>query len=75
MKSLSCKIPQNIKLFYIFIISGAGVGKYNLKKIIHILLSLSKSLMYKGENPKKPRLLLLALTGVSAININGVTIH
>ena len=30
--------------------------------------------MYKGKDPKKPRRLLLAFTGVSAININGVAI-
>ena len=40
MKSLGCKMPQNIKSFYIFITSSAGVGKSNLekKKKIHILL-------------------------------------
>ena len=31
--------------------------------------------MYKGGDPEKPRILLLAPTGVAAININGTTIH
>ena len=31
--------------------------------------------MYKGEDLEKPRIWLLAPTRVSAININGVTIH
>ena len=74
IKCLRCKIPEYIKLFYPLITSGALVGKSSLKKIIHMLLSLSEVLMYKGKDPKKPRRLLLAFTGVSAININGVAI-
>ena len=31
--------------------------------------------MYKGGNPEKPRILLLAPTGVAAVNIDGTTIH
>ena len=31
--------------------------------------------MYKGGHPEKPRILLLAPTGVAAINIDGTTIH
>lgn len=30
--------------------------------------------MYKGRNPEKPRILLLAPTCVAAVNINGTTI-
>ena len=33
-------------------------------------MSLSKVLMYKGGELDKPRILLLAPTGVAAININ-----
>ena len=36
---------------------------------------LSKVLMDKGGELEKPRVLLLAPTGVAAININGTTIH
>ena len=73
IKSLGCKIHQNVKLFYVFITGGAGVGKSHMIKTIY--MSLSKVLMYKGGELDKPRILLLAPTGVAAININGTTIH
>ena len=38
-------------------------------------MSLSKALMYKGGDSKKPRILLLAPTRVAAVHINGTTIH
>ena len=38
-------------------------------------MSLNKDMMYKGVDPEKPRILLLAPTGVSAVHINGTTIH
>ena len=38
-------------------------------------MSLIKVLIYKGGKLEKPRILLLAPTGVAAININGTTIH
>ena len=40
-----------------------------------IYMSLSKVLMYKGGELDKPRILLLAPTGVAAVNIYGTTIH
>ena len=73
IKSLGCKIHQNVKLFYVFITGGAGVGKSHMIKTIY--MSLSKVLMYKGGELDKPRILLLAPTGVAAVNINGTTIH
>ena len=36
---------------------------------------MNKVLGYKGGHAHKPRILLLAPTGVAAININGTTIH
>ena len=39
------------------------------------IMLLSKGLIYKGGELEKPRILLLAPTGVAAININGTTIH
>ena len=50
--------------------SGAEVGKSHLIKIIY--MSLSKVLIYKGSELYKPRNLLLAPTGVAAINTNGI---
>ena len=36
---------------------------------------MNKVLGYKGDDADKPRILLLAPTGVAAINICGTTIH
>ena len=68
IKSLGCKIHQKVKPFYVFITGGAEVGKSHLIKTVY--MSLSKVLMYKGGELDKPRILLLAPTGVAAININ-----
>ena len=73
IKSLGCKIPQNLKPFHIFITGGAGTGKSHLIKPIH--MSLIRVLIYIGGNPEKPRILLLDPTGVAATNIDGTTIH
>ena len=67
IKSLGCKIHENFKL------DGAGVVKSHLRKTIY--MSLSKVLIYKGGELEKRRILLLAHTGVAAININDTTIH
>ena len=73
IKSLRCKVIKKVKSFHIFITGGAGVGKSHLIKTI--FLSLNKVLGYKGGDADKPRILLLAPTGVTEININGTTIH
>ena len=73
MKNLSSKTIKNIKPFHIFLTGGAGVGKSHLIKTIY--MSMNKVLMYKGRHPEKPRILLLAPTGVAAINIDGAAIH
>ena len=38
-------------------------------------MSLNKVMMYKGFDQEKPRILLLAPTGVAAVHINGTTSH
>ena len=73
IKNLGSKRPQTIKPFHIVITGGGGVKKSHLIKTIHI--SFSKVLMYKGGDPEKPRILLLAPTGVTVVHINGTTIH
>ena len=73
IKNLNSRVPKYVTPFNIFLTGGAGVGKSHLIKAIH--MSLSKLLMHKGGNPEKPKILLLAPTGVAAININGTTIH
>ena len=73
IKSLRCKMIKKVKLFHIFITGGAGVGKFHLIKTI--FWSLNKVLGYQDGDADKPRILLLAPTGLAAININGTTIH
>ena len=73
IKNLSVGLPSEILPFYIFLTGGAGVGKSHLIKTI--FMSMTKLLLRHGGSPNKPRVLLLAPTGVAAININGTTIH
>ena len=51
----------------------AGCGKSHLIKTIYH--SVTKTLSYRGNEPDKPRVMLLAPTGIAAINIGGNTIH
>ena len=73
IKNLSCKKPSEIKPFYLFLTGGGGVGKSHLLTTIYN--ALSKQLIYQGNEPSKSRILVLAPTGVAAINVNGTTIH
>ena len=73
VKNLSSRYVKYINPFHIFLTDGAGVGKSHLIKTI--FMSISKLLSFKGGDPEKPRILILAPTGVAAINIDGTTIH
>ena len=56
-----------------FITGGAGTGKSHLiKTIFHSVL---KTFKHGHEDPKKPSALLLAPTGVVAINTDGTAIN
>ena len=57
----------------LFVTGGAGAGKSHLIKTIYA--SVSKTLAYGSSHIEKPTVLLLAPTGVAAINVNGTTIH
>ena len=50
-----------------------GSGKSHLLETVFHLIS--KSFLYEGGNPDKPRVLVLAPAGVAAISITGDTIH
>ena len=64
---------QEPKPLHLFITGRAGVGKSHL---IHTLkMFLGKNFTDHVGSAKKLKLLLSALTGVSAINMNGTTIH
>jgi len=69
----SSENPVEILPQYIFITGGAGTGKSHLIKTIYA--SVSKTLSYHSKDLEKPSVLLMAPTGVSAVNISGTTIH
>lgn len=52
---------------------SGGCGKFHL--IESVFHSVSKALLYRRRDTVKPRVFLIALTGVAAININRTTIH
>ena len=58
---------------HVFITGGGGCGNSHLLRTIY--QAVTKTLMYNGGNPGKPRVLLLAPTGVAAVNMDGTTIH
>ena len=64
---------HNVELTNIFLSGSGGTGKSHLVKVIYN--AISKALLYLCKDPGKPRVLLLGLTGISAINIGGTTIH
>ena len=69
----SSENPVDLDPLQIFITGGAGTGKSHLIKTI--FASLTKTLNYTSQNIDKPKVLLLAPTGVAAVNISGNTIH
>ena len=73
VKNRSSQLLNKIEPLNIFLTGQGGCGKSHLIKTIYH--SLTKILMHKGRDPEKPRVLLLAPTGVAAINIDGTTVH
>ena len=73
VKNLSSITQFEIEPLHIFITGGAGTGKSHLiRTIFH---SLTKTFSYRSMAFGKAKVLLLAPTGVAAINIDGTTIH
>lgn len=73
-KSLSCNNVKNtIEPIHIFLTGSAGCGKSHL--ITTISDMLKKALSYRAGNLEKDKILILAPTGVAAINVEGNTIH
>ena len=73
IKNLSAVTKIEIEPLYIFLTGGAGTGKSHLvKTIFH---ALTKIFSYRNVTLDKPKVLLVAPTGVAAVNIDGTTIH
>ena len=73
VKNQSYKVPKQVKPIHLFTTGGAGIGKSHLRKIIYF--SVTKTLMYRGGDRDKSRVLLLAPTGGAPVNIDGSAIH
>ena len=73
IKNMNSLKPKEIKPIYLFITGGAGAGKSHLIKTIYH--SAIKTFRHPPVNPDRPTVLLMAPTGVAAININGTTIN
>ena len=73
MKNLGTTCPRTIDPLFIFITGGGGSGKSHIAKTIQS--SLTKTFCYHVDEPDKPRVLVLAPTGVAAVNVVGNTIH
>ena len=71
--NMSSENSIEIEPLQIFLTGGAGTGKSHLIKTIYA--SLTKTLNFHSINLNKPKVLLLAPTGVAAVNISGNTIH
>ena len=65
--------PVEVQLIHLFVTGGASAGKsHQINTIYH---TTTKSFRDVTNNPEQPTVLLMAPTGVAAININGPTIH
>ena len=73
LKNMNTLKPVQVEPIYLFITGGAGAGKSHLIKAIYH--TATKNFMHTTMNPELPVVLLMAPTGVAAININGTTIH
>ena len=73
MKNMNTLKPQDVKEIFLFVTGGAGTGKSHLIKTIYH--AITKTFTYAPMNPELPSVLLLAPTGVAAINIHGTTIN
>ena len=62
-----------VETLHIFSNGDAGCGESFLMKVIH--QSLTKIFSYENVSLDKPKVLLMAPTGVAAINIDGTTVH
>ena len=73
IKSVNCLTKETIEPIHIFVTGGGGGGKSHLiRTIYHTAVNMIK---YRAVNPSLPTVLLMAPTGVAAVNISGTTIN
>ena len=73
MGTISAKNKLKPQPLHIFLSGSGGTGKSHVIK--KFFQALTKTLLYHSNNPEKVRVLLSGPTGISAVNINGTTIH
>ena len=73
VKNLNSLRPEVVKPIYPFISGSGGCGKSHLIKTIY--QTAIKTFCYSPINPERQMVLLLAPTGVAAINIEGTTLN
>ncbi|XP_068712523.1 uncharacterized protein [Montipora foliosa] len=73
VKNIRSLTPNEINPIYLFLTGGGGSGKSHVTKLIYH--TVVKTFKHVASNPELPTVLLMAPTGVSAINIEGTTIN
>ena len=73
VKNMNSLKQTHVQPVYLFLTGGGGAGKSHL--INSIYHTVTKTFRHGNTNPENPTVLLMAPTGVAAININGTTVH
>ncbi|CAB3998256.1 ATP-dependent DNA helicase PIF1 [Paramuricea clavata] len=73
IKNMNNLKPVEVKPIYLFLTGGGGAGKSHLIKTIYH--TAVKTFRHPHFNPELATVLLLAPTGVAAINIDGITVN
>ena len=74
LSSVNCRTKQTIEPIQIFVTGGGGGGgkSHLIRTIYHTAVNMFK---YNAVNPSLPTVLLMAQTGVAAVNICGTTVN
>ena len=73
IKNMNSLKPVEVEPIYLFLTGGGGAGKSHLIKTIYH--TAVKTFRHPPFNPELPTVLMMAPTGVAAINIDGTTIN